>query len=57
MILLLIKRLNHLRSLVKRPLEHVPVGLSEPLHVIINIPVEQDYHMEHGKATNQQVND
>ena len=26
MILLLIKRLNHLRSLVKRPLEHVQVG-------------------------------
>ena len=57
MILLLIKRLNHLRSLVKRPLEHVPVGWSEPLHVIMNIPVEQDYHIEHGKATNQQVHD
>ena len=56
-VLLLIMRLNHLRSLVKRPLEHVPVGWSEPLHVIMNIPVEQDYHIEHGKATNQQVHD
>ena len=56
-VLLLIMRLNHLRNLVKRPLEHVPVGWSEPLHVIMNIPVEQDYHTEHGKATNQQVND
>ena len=46
-----------LRSLVKRPLEPVPVGWSEPLHVIMNIPVEQDYDIEHGKATNQQVND
>ena len=56
-VLLLIMRLNHLRSLVKRPLEHVPVGWSEPLHVIMNIPVEQDYHIEHRKATNQQVHD
>ena len=56
-VLQLIMRLNHLRSLVKRPLKRVLVGWSEPLHVIMNIPVEQDYHIEHGKATNQQVND